>query len=192
MCTSQDFNYSAGQSVTGFVYKVDKDWVWLAITRDIRAQLYILDSARDPSDLQDFQNRFHVGKPISSYILSTNKDKRLLRVSLHPLAGGLLANKDSMTLNSETVISHIYEGAVVGGRISKILPGVSGLIVQIDPHLSGKVHFTELADSWISNPLCGYREGQFVNCKVLDISRSLTGTVHVDLSLRSSVIGMNG
>lgn len=187
MRTSQEFCYSVGQSVTGFVYKVDKDWVWLAVTRDIRAQLYILDSACDPSELQDFQNRFHVGKPVSGFILSTNKDKKLLRVLLHPQAGGLLAND-----SSETATSHIRGGAVVGGRISKIVPGVGGLIVQIDPRLSGKVHFTELADSWIANPLSGYHEGQFVKCKVLDIGRSAMGTVHVDLSLRSSLVGMDG
>ncbi|KAJ9541321.1 hypothetical protein OSB04_027827, partial [Centaurea solstitialis] len=188
-----DFSYSIGQSITGFVYKVDKDWAWLAVTRDVRAQLYILDSASDPSELHDFQNRFHIGKPISGYILSTNKERRLLRLLLHPVAGGLLANGASMTdLSSEIVTSHISDGAVIGGRVSKILPGVGGLIVQIDPHLSGKVHYTELADSWISNPLSSYHEGQFVKCKVLDISNSGTGTVHVDLSLRSSLVGMDG
>ncbi|KAJ0705044.1 putative suppressor of forked, tetratricopeptide-like helical domain superfamily [Helianthus annuus] len=177
-CASQDFSYSVGQNVTGFVYKVDKDWAWITITRDIRAQLYILDSASDPVELQDFQNRYPIGKRVSGYILTTYKDKRLLRVILHPLGG--------LTDDSETVTSHVSEGAIIGGRISKILPGVSGLIVQIDPRLSGKVHFTELTDSWISNPLSGYHEGQFVKCKVLGIGRSGTGSVHVDLSLRSS------
>ncbi|KAI3767275.1 hypothetical protein L2E82_17367 [Cichorium intybus] len=51
----------------------------------------------------------------------------------------------------------------------------------------GKVHFTEIQDSWVPNPLSNYHEGQFVKCKVLDISHSGTGTVHVDLSLRSNV-----
>ncbi|KAM0072273.1 putative S1 domain, nucleic acid-binding protein [Helianthus debilis subsp. tardiflorus] len=69
--------------------------------------------------------------------------------------------------------------------ISKILPGVSGLIVQIDPRLSGKIPFTELTDSWISNPFSGYHEGKFVKCKVLSIGRFGRGAVQVDLSLRS-------
>nr|GEY49170.1 rRNA biogenesis protein RRP5 [Tanacetum cinerariifolium] len=185
--TPQDFNYSIRQSVTGFVYKVDKDWAWITITRDVRAQLYILDTACDPSELQEFQNRFHVGKRVSGYILNTNREKKLLRMLLYPLAG-----RASVTKDGETVASHICDGAVVGGRISRVLPGVGGLIVQLDPHLSGKVHYTELVDSWISNPLSGYHEGQFVKCKVLDVSRSGTGTVHVDLSLRSSLVEMDG
>lgn len=191
VCTSQDFSYSIGQSVSGFVYKVDKDWAWLAVTRDIRAQLYILDSACDPSELQGFQNRFHIGKFVSGYILSATKEKRLLRLRLQPLAAGLLASGVSMSDDVESVASHICKGAVVGGRIYKILPGVGGLIVQIDPHLSGKVHYTELADSWISDPLSVYHEGQFVKCEVLDIGRSGTGSIHVDLSLRSSLVGKN-
>ncbi|XP_076905789.1 rRNA biogenesis protein RRP5-like [Bidens hawaiensis] len=188
VCASQDFSYSIGKNVNGFVYKVDKDWVWITVTRDISAQLYILDSSTDPVELQDFQKRFHIGKHVSGYILSSHKDKRLLRVLLHPL-GGLLANGASMADDSETVTSHIFQGAIVGGRISKILPGVSGAIVKIDPRFSGKVHITELTDSWITDPLSAYHEGQFVKCKVLDVGRSGTGAAHVDLSLR---IGTNG
>ncbi|PWA41653.1 Nucleic acid-binding, OB-fold [Artemisia annua] len=187
VCTPEEFNYSIRQCVTGYVYKVDKDWVWITITRDVRAQLYILDTACDPSKLQEFKNRFHVGKRVSGYILNTNKEKKLLRKLLHPLLGRASVKKDG-----ETVASHICDDAVVGGRISRILSGVGGLVVQLDPHLSGKVHYTELVDSWISNPLYGCHEGQFVKCKVLDVSHSGTGTVHVDLSLRSSTVEMDG
>ncbi|KAL4578244.1 hypothetical protein LXL04_014364 [Taraxacum kok-saghyz] len=170
----QHFNYPIGQNITGFVYKVDKDWIWLAVTRDIRAQLYILDTSSNPSDLDNFQKRFHVGKRVSGYILNTNKEKKLLRIVSQPV------------VENKNVASHICEGGVVGGRVSRILPGVGGLIVQIDPHLSGKVHFTEMEDSWVPDPVSGYREGQFVKCKVLGIGESGTGFVHVDLSLRSS------
>nr|GEY88291.1 rRNA biogenesis protein RRP5 [Tanacetum cinerariifolium] len=97
---------------------------------------------------------------------------------LHPLADRAFVIKDG-----ETVASHICDGAVVGGGISRVLPRVGGLIVLLDPHLSGKVYYTKLVDSWISNSLSGYHEGQFFKCKVLDVSRSGTGTVHVDLSL---------
>nr|GEV70820.1 hypothetical protein [Tanacetum cinerariifolium] len=78
----------------------------------------------------------------------------------------LLAGRASVTKDGEIVASHICDGAVVGGRISSVLPGVGGLIVQLDPHLLGKVHYTELVDSWISHPLFGYHEGQFVKFKL--------------------------
>lgn len=182
--SSEDVNYSYGQCISGFVYKIDPEWAWLTVSRDFMAQLYILDSSCEPSELGNFQKRFHVGKAISGFVINVNKEKKLLRVVLHsPLDGyGELKGTDS-DLQS---LCHLVEGSVVGGRVSKILPGVGGLVVQIDQHRYGKVHFTELTDSWVSNPLSEYQEGGFVKCRVLEINRALKGNVHVDLSLRSS------
>lgn len=184
--TAEEFNYVTGQSVKGFVYRVDTDWVWLSITRDVRAQLYVLDSACQPNELQEFQKRFHVGQALNGYILSTDKEKKIIRVVLQPLA--VVPDREngdvSNSISREITTSHLREGLVVGGRISKILPGIGGLLVQIDPHLYGKVHYTELTDDWVPDPLSGYREGQFVTCKVLEVSRSVTGTTRIDLSLR--------
>ncbi|CAD6220662.1 unnamed protein product [Miscanthus lutarioriparius] len=56
----------------------------------------------------------------------------------------------------------------------------------IGPHLHGRVHYTEIVDSWVAEPLSGFHEGQFVKCKVLSVSRSSEGSLRVDLSLRSS------
>lgn len=165
---------------------MDREWVWMTISRDVNAQLFILDSSCDPSELQEFQNRFYVGKPVSGCVLSTNKGKKLVRLVPHSfpyLCGGT---------SNEDVTLHIREGEVVGGRISKILPGVSGLVIQLGPTVSGRVHFTELTDSFVTDPLSGYHEGKFVKCKVIEISRSAKGTVHIDLSLRSSLEGMGG
>ncbi|KAE9465295.1 hypothetical protein C3L33_02796, partial [Rhododendron williamsianum] len=133
----------------------------------LQAQLYLLDSACEPTEIQEFQKRYNVGKAICGYVLNANKEKKMLRLVLHPFCD------------------------VVGGRISKVFPGVGGMLIQIDPRLYGKVHFTELTDSWDSNPLSGYHEGQFVKCKVLEISHSGKGTLHVELSLRSSLDGMH-
>lgn len=183
----ESFNYSTGQLISGYVFKVDSEWAWLTISRDVRAQLYILDSSVEPSELREFQKRFCVGKSVSGYILSANKEKKLLRLVLHPL---LITPEDTVP-SSENVRFHIREGSVLGGRISKILPGVGGLLIQVDIHLFGKVHFTELRDSWVSDPLSGYCEGQFVKCKVLEVGHSVKGTTHVDLSLRWTLDTMN-
>ncbi|KAL0338043.1 UNVERIFIED_CONTAM: rRNA biogenesis protein RRP5 [Sesamum calycinum] len=185
--SSEGFNYSYGQRISGFVYKVDTEWAWLTVSRDVNAQLYILDSSCEPPELAEFQKRFCVGKALTGYVISVNKEKKLLRIVLHKPADGFAEIKENDT--NHHLISHIVEGSFVGGRISKILPGVGGLLVQIDHHHYGKVHFTELKDSWVSNPLMGYQEGQFVKCKVLEINRGVKSTVHVDLSLRSAPDG---
>nr|XP_015898902.2 rRNA biogenesis protein RRP5 isoform X1 [Ziziphus jujuba var. spinosa] len=191
--TTEDHDFSIGQCVTGYVYKIDSDWVWLTISPNVRAQLFILDSSCEPSELCEFQKHFHVGKAVSGHVLSANKDKKLLRLVLHPLFavsdkvldGEVSKDNPNMNIKYENLAAHIREGCYVGGRVSKILPGVGGLIVQIGPSMYGRVHFTELTDPWMSDPLSGYHERQFVKCKVLEISRSAGGTLQVDLSLRS-------
>ncbi|XP_028055127.1 rRNA biogenesis protein RRP5 isoform X13 [Camellia sinensis] len=196
---NEDFSYSIGQHVTGFVYKLDSEWIWLTISRHVKAQLYILDSSHEPTELQEFQKRYTVGKAISGYILSANKEKKLLRFVLRPIYSApdrtlgcetIKIDDTSNHLNGN-VSYHIHEGDVVGGRISKILPGVGGMLIKIDPHHYGKVHFTELTNLWVSDPLSGYHEGQFVKCKVLEISHSVKGTFQVDLSLRTTSDGIH-
>ncbi|OIV89511.1 hypothetical protein TanjilG_20430 [Lupinus angustifolius] len=185
---SGDLDFKIGQSVAGYVYKVENDWVWLTLSLNVRAQLYILDSASEPSELEDFQNRFHVGKPVSGRVLSINLEKKLLRLVLRPFSAlpRGISEEPQVDGKNKELTTYIHKGDVLGGRISKILPGVGGLLVQVGPHTYGKVHFTELTDTLVPDPLSGYHEGKFVKGVVLEISHTVTGTVHIDLSLRPS------
>lgn len=192
---SEDFNFTTGQHVSGYVYKVDSEWAWISITRHVKAQLFVLDSACESSELQNFQNRFPVGKVFSGYVLSTNNEKKLLRLVPCPFSKGNHDEQQKIDDSSEQklkddVTAHMHEGDILGGRISKIFPGVGGLVVQLGPSVYGRVHYTEITDSWVSEPLSGHHEGQFVKCKVIEISRTAQGSVHVDLSLRASLDGM--
>lgn len=185
---SENLEFKIGQSVAGYVYRVESEWVWLTISRNVSARLYILDSATEPSELEDFQNRYHVGQPVSGYVLSINMEKKLLRLVLRPFSNLPCRTNEEQQNNvvDKDLTAYIHEGDTLGGRVSKILPGVGGLLVQVGPHTYGKVHFTELTDTWVPDPLSGYHEGQFVKCGVLEVSRAVKGTIHVDLSLRSS------
>jgi len=191
---SGEFNFSVGNTVRGYVTKVENEWVWLTVSQNIRAHLYILDSSCEPSELQEFQKSYSIGQPVEGRIISVHKEKRLLRlksclsslVDHDSLSEGIQENN----VSDANVAEHIMQGDIIGGRIKKILPGVGGLLVQIGPHRYGRVHYTELMDTWVSHPLSGYEEGQFVKCKVLEISRSSDGLLHVDLSLRSSLLSI--
>ncbi|XP_022966127.1 rRNA biogenesis protein RRP5 [Cucurbita maxima] len=193
--TNDDLGFSIGQQVTAYVSNVSGEWAWLAVNRQTSAQLFILDSSCEPSELQEFSKRFYVGRAVSGYVSNINGEKKILRLVLHPLSTTSTGISDQENLKisnsqsnvpSKKDLCHLNEGDTVGGRISKILPGVSGLLVQIGPNLFGRVHYTELTDSLVPDPLSGYNEGQFVKCKVIEISHSVKGTVHIDLSLRSS------
>ncbi|KAG5252940.1 protein RRP [Salix suchowensis] len=194
----EQYEFSSGQCVSGYVYKVDGDWAWLTISRHLKAKLFVLDSACEPSELQEFEKRFYVGKAVTGHVLNYNKEKASLRLVLHPFAAsqtlvdGGAPIMDDLQSNDpwDNVTAHIRKGAVVGGRISKILPGVGGLLVQLGPHIHGRVHFTELQESLVPDPLSAYKEGQFVKSKVLEISHPVKGTIHIDLSLHLSLNGM--
>ena len=179
--------------MAGYVYKVESEWVWLTISRNVRAQIYILDSATEPNELGDFQNRYHVGQHVSGHVLSFNSEKKLLRLVLRPfLTHPCRTNEETQNnVVDKDLTAYVHEGDILGGRVSKILPGVGGLLVQVGPRTYGKVHFTEIADTWVPDPLSGYHEGQFVKCVVLEISHTVKGTIHVDLSLRSSSVKLS-
>ncbi|KAL8150493.1 hypothetical protein V2J09_020301 [Rumex salicifolius] len=200
LSVAEMLGYSIGQLISGYVSKVDNDWIWLAVSRDVNAQLFILDSAHEISELKNFQKRFKVGEFVSGYIVGVNKEKKLLRLTLSPFSDvsdgkqGEYVKKQEIRSDilAEKGASHIREGDVLGGRIWKVLPGVSGLLVQIGPHLYGKVHYTEITDNGVDEPLSSYIEGQFVKCIVLEVSQSVSGGVHVDLSLRSTLVEVQG
>ncbi|KAJ0242497.1 S1 domain-containing protein [Hirschfeldia incana] len=188
----EQLEFVSGERVCGYVYKVDKEWVWLAISRNVTARLYILDTASEARELEEFEGRFPIGKAVSGYVLTCNKEKKTLRLVQRPLLNGgpKTDNLDSSIPGGDATL-FIHEGDILGGRISKILPGVGGLRVQIGPYVFGRVHFTEINDSWVSNPLDGLHEGQFIKCKVLEISNSSKGTLQIELSLRTSLDGMS-
>ncbi|EPS59007.1 hypothetical protein M569_15804, partial [Genlisea aurea] len=178
---SEEIDYIYGQPVSGYVYKVDSEWAWLSISRWATAKLFFLDSSCEPSELAEFQKRFSVGKLVSGYVVSVNKEKKLLHLALNKPKD---CSSESENFYQHQLFGHLAEGSIIGGRISKILSGVGGLVVQIASHHYGMVNFMELTNSWDLNPLSGYQEGQFVKCEILEINRSAKGTVHVDLSLR--------
>ncbi|CAI8616647.1 unnamed protein product [Vicia faba] len=174
---SEKLDFKIGQCVAGYIYKVESEWVWLAVSRNVKAQLHILDSSTEPNELEDFQNRYHVGRLVSGHVPSFSLEKKLLRLVLRPFSTLPLRTDEEPQTNlvNKELTTHIREGDILGGRISKILPGVGGLLVQIGPHTYGKVHFTELTEKWVPDPLSGYHEGQFVKSVVLEVSNTVRG-----------------
>ncbi|KAL5080800.1 hypothetical protein RYX36_009221 [Vicia faba] len=156
--------YKIGQTVTARIVSKPNDadssrngsrWELSVRPEMVTAQLHILDSSTEPNELEDFQNRYHVGRLVSGHVLSFNLEKKLLRLVLRPFSTLPLRTDEEPQTNlvNKELTAHIREGDILGGRISKILPGVGGLLVQIGPHTYGKVHFTELTEKWVPDQL---------------------------------------
>ncbi|GLJ04920.1 hypothetical protein SUGI_0006550 [Cryptomeria japonica] len=191
-------NLNIGDTIIAFVEKIKKDWVWFVVSRHIRGRMFILDSSTEPSELCAFQKRFMAGKAIVCHISKVDKKSRILDLTLRKIPScyerkhGVAINHGksdcSTAVKKEKVVNDIHESDVLGGRIDKILPGVGGISVQIGAHIYGRVHFTELMDSYTENPLSGFKEGQFVKCKVMLVATTVDGKLQIDLSLRQSRI----
>lgn len=189
LAACKELNHTTNSVVHAYVVKVDKEWVWLTVSRNVMARLFILDSSSEPNELEEFQQRFSVGQAVKGRVISVNQEKRLLRVKV--LDNQCAQQNTHEIQQSESSVEQTKLGDIIGGRVQKILPGVGGLVVQIGPHLHGRVHYTEIVDSWVGEPLSGFHEGQFVKCKVLSVTRSSEGSLRVDLSLRSSNLCTN-
>ena len=181
----KELNHTMNAVVHAYVVKVDKEWVWLTVSRNVMAHLFILDSSSEPSELKEFQQRFSVGQAVKGRVIGVNREKRLLRIKALDNQCAQ-HNIDKIQQSESSLVEQTKQGDIIGGRVQKILPGVGGLVVQIGPHLHGRVHYTEIVDSWVAEPLSGFHEGQFVKCRVMSVSRSSEGSLRVDLSLRSS------
>lgn len=170
-----------GQFVTAYVQEVTGDHAWLMIGPHLRGRLFILDSSSDPSDLEEFQERFTVGTPVRCRVKSVEPEKKNL---FFTLMGGLEFNDSPMTDGFGFQV-----GDIVGGRVDRTVSGDEMLSIQIGLHTYGRVHITHLSDTWKSFPLTRFREGQFVRCAVLDVSKTKSGNPLVNLSLRRSLGG---
>lgn len=123
MQMAEDFNFSVGQRVTGYVYKVDKEWVWLAVSWLVKAKLFILDSACEPSDLENFQQRVKLGTALSGYILSVNRERKSLRLIMHPFSAISNGLENSYTSDEKEVAMFIMVMFLVVecGRLFQVL-----------------------------------------------------------------------
>ncbi|GMN67280.1 hypothetical protein TIFTF001_036343 [Ficus carica] len=158
--TTEEFNFTTGQHITGYVYKVDKEWVWLTISRNVRAQLFILDSSCDPSELDEFKKRFHVGKIVTGHVLTVNKDEKLLR---------LVVAACSTTCSFHLWLHHGWQSIQNTSRrtptkfvekIEDLYPNTMGYIKNVTPKgcfiflsrkLDAKILLSNLSDGYVKD-----------------------------------------
>ncbi|MCO5551934.1 hypothetical protein L7F22_005441 [Adiantum nelumboides] len=182
LSSSSTFSLSSlqvGQVVTAYIREVQDDWAWLLISPSIMGRLFVLDSSTDPIQLGRFKARYKTGQAVRCRIEKIDRESGKLDFSLRDLDPALEYQE----------VCEVKINDVLGGRVSKVLPGVGGLGVQIGSHIFGRVHISQLHDIWKDNPALDFKVGQFVKCIVLDVSKSEDGgTNQVDLSLRQSLI----
>ncbi|BBM98348.1 rRNA biogenesis protein RRP5 [Marchantia polymorpha subsp. ruderalis] len=175
---------TVGQIVTAYVHKIEDDKAWLLVGPHLRGRLFILDYSTEPSELREFHARLKVGYAHRCWVLGKDLEKGTLDLSFREVSA------TGEVLSGKVTQSTVEKGNVLGGRVTKVYPGIGGLLVQIGSGTYGKVHVTHLSDVWLDNPAKKFQEGQFVKCVVLEVSTEADGKLRIALSLRASLGGL--
>jgi len=110
--------------------------------------------------LQHPEKKFKEGSPVTARVLSTNLEKRQLRLTLK-----------KTLVNSEAKIWQSFDGLNPGmhapGTLVNILP--SGAVVQFYGSVRGFLPVSEMSESYIEDPKQHFRTGQVVNVHIISV-----------------------
>ena len=193
---------TAGDLVHGYVDAVDEvGYAMVSLSPTLRGRLAAVDAfdLADPAaaaNVKDVGEGLTEGMHVLCRVLAATDGRRRvdLTLNLSSKAAGASARSAELDLS---------EGDVVRGRVGRVLPG-AGLLVQLGASATGRVHITEIGDTFVPEPLAAFEVGDVVTAAVTrvgaaagkskkrGISNSGTGddkSSYVDLSLRHSLGG---
>lgn len=110
--------------------------------------------------LQHPEKKFKEGMSVKARVLSTNPEKRHLRLTLKKT----LVNSDAPVWKS---FADILPGAQSPGTLVNLLP--SGAVVQFYGSVRGFLPVSEMSEAYIHDPKQHFRTGQVVNVHVLSV-----------------------
>ena len=113
--------------------------------------------------LQHPERKFKEGSSVTARVLSTNLEKRQIRLTLKKT----LVNSDAETWTS---FEKLKPGLQAPGTLVSILP--SGAVVQFYGPVRGFLPVSEMSESFIQDPKQHFRTGQVVNVHIVSVDSS--------------------
>jgi rRNA biogenesis protein RRP5 len=166
---------TVGEEYIAFVSEIKSDSLMVHIGTNLRARIAKMHVSQDVQVLNDLKSHFAIGQALNTKVLSVDEEKN--RVDLTNITDGEIAIQ-----NYVTDINAIDEGLIVQGTVTKADPA-RGVVVKLGEHLFGKIHLTDIADSFVQNPAKQLETGHLVKCYVLAVDKE---TKKIDLSTRQS------
>ncbi|XXQ31450.1 S1 motif domain-containing protein [Plasmodiophora brassicae] len=142
---------SVGKTVSAFVQRVQRDFIWVSLSPELRARVPSLLACNDAAACSDLASRFKIGQRVQATVTSVDADHSRLDVSL-------IGRLDAITPGMQAVC-----------RVIRVDLGV-GLFVEIRPHVVGRIPLSEIADEFVKDPLASYTAGQFLMARVVSVS----------------------
>ncbi|WVQ79413.1 hypothetical protein IAT38_001510 [Cryptococcus sp. DSM 104549] len=154
-----------GQAVRGLVKNVAGHGVFVSLGRNVTARIMIKELF--DQYVKDWESRFDVNQLVSGKILSINKAKNAVEMTLRKNPGK--GAKKVATLG----IADFEEGQKVVAEVRKV--EAYGIFLKIEgSSVSGLCHKSEISDNKkqdVSQALKGFREGDQVKAKIISIDR---------------------
>ena len=113
--------------------------------------------------LQHPEKKFKEGSSVTARVLSTNPEKRQIRLTLKKT----LVNSDA---EAWTSFKNLKPGLQAPGTLVSILP--SGAVVQFYGSVRGFLPVAEMSESFIQDPKQHFRTGQVVNVHIVSVDLS--------------------
>eukprot|EP00899_Mesostigma_viride_P026493 jgi/Mesvir1/7028/Mv09156-RA.1 len=168
-----------GQVVVAYITKLVESWLWVSLSQHVKGRLHLVEATDDLSKVVKASHYFQPGTPLLARITAKDEAKGHVDLSARgvdprelsaPTQGGAPAakkqKKKAQAAAVEGGAAKLVPGTILLGQVGKVKPG-SGLIVRVSGHQLGHVSVTEIADSWLDNPLAAFHEGSFVRCAVI-------------------------
>ncbi|ORX90106.1 nucleic acid-binding protein [Basidiobolus meristosporus CBS 931.73] len=159
-----------GAKLTGFVQKALDDGLWIYVSPNLRGRVLPIYTSTDLEVVQNIPKHFTTGMAVSCNVLGINSEKYILDLSL-------LAETNSAADTFEGVKP---QSSLIG-RVASVKP--TGLNIQLSKTVFGRVGLTDIADTYVSEPLKDFKKDQYVRCFVLAVDAQ---NHQIDLSLRPS------
>lgn len=159
-----------GERLTCYVQRVDRNGLWVYVAPSMRGFVYRLETGVDPTAIADLAAHYKLYDAIQCRVLSVEATGSRLD----------LTRRDLPIVPPGKLLFPV--GSLVAGCIVKKMPG-TGLLLRIARNTMGRVWITDLADSFIDDPLSAYHEGDVVRAVVV---ASDDAGERIDLSMRAS------
>ncbi|KAI2639857.1 nucleic acid-binding protein [Hypomontagnella submonticulosa] len=159
-----------GSTHIGFVNNIEKNYLWVTLSPNVRGRVSTLEISDDVSQLENLASNFPIGCALRVRVLAVNAAEG--RLDLSARSPGSSAN-----LTWETV----KQNMVLPGRITKV--NERQIIVQLSDIVSGPVHVIDVNDDYGEANTLAYSKNDIVRVSVVEVDKS---NKKIRLSTRAS------
>ncbi|KAI8090037.1 uncharacterized protein BX664DRAFT_281445 [Halteromyces radiatus] len=177
---SQTKRIQIGDQLLGFISDIKADHLVVAVDMHTNGMIRKQHISSDVAIANHPGKHYVVGQAVKVSVLSVNlKKKKLDLVMVDDNSGNVPT--------AVTDIQSLQVGQVLNGLVQKA-DAKGGLFVQLANGVTGKVHPTDIDDTFIEHPAKSHKTNKVVKCKVLEVDATRK---RIDLSLRPSCINGN-